>query len=116
MTLYEKYGGFAQIHKIVMDFYERLLDNGTLGPFFENTDLRKLIDHQTEFIAGAMGGPAKITDARLTAAHANLELTHDHFNELLVVLRATLEDAGVEEIDIQALVDGIESKRSIVIS
>lgn len=116
MTLYEKYGGFAKIHRIVLDFYESLLDSDNLGPFFENVDMRGLIDHQTEFIAGAMGGPVTTTDARLRAAHQALPITNAHFDELIHILRETLEDAEVEDDDISTLIKAVEQKRAVILS
>jgi hemoglobin len=57
-SLFEKYGGFAQISKVVMVFYDKVLDPDLVGPFFDNIDMRRQIDHQTQFIASVMGGPA----------------------------------------------------------
>jgi hypothetical protein len=56
--MFERYGGFAKISKIVSDFYGRVLDSPIMGPYFEESDMKRLIDHQTKFIASIMGGPA----------------------------------------------------------
>ena len=42
-TLFEKYGGFSTISRVVMSFYDRMLDDDDVGPFFEDVDLPKLI-------------------------------------------------------------------------
>jgi hemoglobin len=54
----ERYGGFPTLSRIVMDFYDRVIDSDVLGPFFEDVDMRRLVDHQTKFVAWLMGGPA----------------------------------------------------------
>ena len=41
-TLYEKYGGFSQVSKIVLSFYDTLLDNDEIGPFFDDVDMSRM--------------------------------------------------------------------------
>ena len=43
-SLFEKYGGFATIHKVVEHFYDGVLDNDILSPHFESVDMSQLID------------------------------------------------------------------------
>ena len=47
-TLYEKYGGFSNVSKIVFAFYDTLLDDDDIGPFFDDIDMAKMVDHQTK--------------------------------------------------------------------
>lgn len=56
MTLFDKYGGFAAVSKLVMAFYDRILDSDQVGGYFEDIDMKRLIDHQTKFVASIMGG------------------------------------------------------------
>ena len=44
-TLFERYGGFAAVSKVVLAFYDRVLDDEQVGPYFDDVDLPKLIDH-----------------------------------------------------------------------
>ena len=37
-SLFEKYGGFATVHKVVEHFYDGVLDNDMLSPHFESPD------------------------------------------------------------------------------
>ena len=71
-TLYDKYGGFAQLNRFVIAFYDALLDSEEIGPYFDEVDLEQLIDHQTKFVSGLLGGPASFTDEHLRRAHARL--------------------------------------------
>ncbi|MEM1005708.1 MAG: group 1 truncated hemoglobin, partial [Pseudomonadota bacterium] len=86
-TLYEKLGGFSNISKIVMSFYDTLLDNDEVGPFFDDIDMSRMVDHQTKFVASLLGGPASYTDTQLRHLHSHLEITNAHFDELETVLR-----------------------------
>ena len=57
-TMFERYGGFGNVSKIVMAFYDKVLDSDIAGPYFENSDVRSLIDHQTKFIPRSWAGPS----------------------------------------------------------
>ena len=50
-TLFDKYGGFSTVSKIVLRLYDQILDDDDLGPFFDDVDLPKLVDHQTKFVS-----------------------------------------------------------------
>lgn len=54
-TMFERYGGFANVSKIVMSFYDKVLDSDVIGDYFEDVDMWALIDHQTKFIAPPAG-------------------------------------------------------------
>jgi hemoglobin len=116
MSLFEKYGGFAKIHPVVMDFYDRLLDNDELGPYFDDIDMKRLIDHQTKFVSSLLGGPADIDDQRLHVAHRSLNVSPAHFDEMLRVLKDTVTDAGFDPEDVQAVADAVEAKRALVVA
>ena len=81
-TLYEKYGGFSNVSKIVLAFYDTLLDDDDIGPFFDDVDMAKMVDHQTKFIASLLGGPASYTDNQLKQLHSHLEITDEHYDVL----------------------------------
>ena len=48
------HGGFANVNKIVMAFYNKALDSDVIGDFFEDIDMPTLIDHQTNLISNVM--------------------------------------------------------------
>ena len=64
-TIFQRYGGFASVSKVVMSFYDKVLDSPVASPYFANTNMKRLIDHQTKFIAQIMGGPVSYTDEQL---------------------------------------------------
>lgn len=115
-TLFEKYGGFKSVSRIVMDFYEKALDSDQIGDYFENIDMARLIDHQTKFISSLLGGPATFTDERLKKVHASLKLSHTDFDETARLLRETLAEHGFEPQDIEFVMTEIESRRAHIIS
>ena len=115
-SLYEKYGGFASISRIVMTFYERALESERIGDYFEAIDMARLVDHQTKFIASLLGGPAAYTDDRLRAVHAHLALDDADLDEMKALLAETLAEHGFEPRDVQHVMDEIEARRPAIVA
>jgi len=114
-TMFEKYGGFAKISRVVLTFYDRLLDSDAIGPFFDDIDMSKLVDHQTKFIASLLGGPASYTDNQLRNLHGHLDIEGSHFDELKEVLAQTLQDHGFSEEDVDFVLDEFENRRQLIV-
>lgn len=114
-SLFEKYGGFSKISRVVLSFYDTLLDSDEIGPFFDDIDMSKMVDHQTKFIASLLGGPAAYTDRQLHQLHRHLEITDDHFDELKVVLNETLTKHGLEPGDVEAVLAEFEKRRTLIV-
>ena len=114
-TMFERYGGFAKVSRIVSTFYERALDDPLLASYFEHIEMRRLIDHQTKFIASLMGGPASYTDEHLARVHERLHITDEAFERMALILRETLEDHGIDESDISTVHAGIMSRRPHIV-
>jgi hemoglobin len=115
-SIFERYGGFANVSRIVMSFYEKMLDSPLTRPYFANTDMKKLIDHQTKFIATIMGGPASYTDEHLERAHEPRAITEEAFLESVALLRETLEDFDFAEDDIRAVETEMMSRKNFVVA
>ncbi|MEM0949337.1 MAG: group 1 truncated hemoglobin [Pseudomonadota bacterium] len=114
-TLYEKYGGFSTVSRIVMSLYDRLLDDDDVGPFFDDVDMPRLIDHQTKFVSYLMGGPASFSDSQIAAAHRHLTIYDAHFDRLKELVTETLNDFGVEASDVEVVLNAFEARRTHLI-
>ena len=115
-SLFTKYGGFANISKIVFAFYEKAIDSDVIGPYFEDIDMRQLVDHQTKFIASVMGGPASYTDDALRKVHAPHNIDRAAFAEMSQLLRQTLEEFGVQAADVDHVMNEIAARANVVVS
>ena len=115
-SLFQKYGGFAAISRIVLSFYDKALDSDQIGDFFVDIDMKRLVDHQTKFIAALLGGPASYTDERLGHLHAKLEISDLDFDEMAALLAETLSEFGFEPADCDAVVREIEARRVHIVS
>ena len=114
-TIFERYGGFAVVSRIVSDFYDQVLNTPDLVGYFDGVDTATLIDHQTKFIASLMGGPASYTNEHLDRVHKHLGITNDAFDETSEILRETLEDHDFDESDISQVVSQVQIRRSFIV-
>lgn len=114
-SIFERYGGFSSVRRVVSEFYERMLDSPVVSGYFDNTDMRRLVDHQTKFIATVMGGPASFTDETLRRVHERLAITDEAFDEMARLLRETLEDFDYKASDISAVHQEIASRRHLIV-
>jgi hemoglobin len=99
-----------------MSFYDKMLGSPLLAPYFAHTDMRRLIDHQTKFIASLMGGPASYTNEHLERIHAHLGITEAAFQESASLMKETLEDHDFQDEDINQVVDAMTSRRNFIVA
>ena len=114
-TLYEKYGGFAAISRIVLDLYDRLLDDDDVGPFFENVELGRLVDHQTKFVSALLGGPVSFTEEQIRRMHGPLAIGDMNFPRLKILFPKTLADHGTAPADVEMVVGEFKRRRTLVV-
>jgi hemoglobin len=114
-SMFERYGGFASVSRVVSSFYDKAIASPVLSPYFEAVDMRKLIDHQTKFVASVMGGPASYSDDELTRVHRNLDITAAAFNEMTTLMEETLEDFEYDPGDIRAVMSAIRNRRRCIV-
>jgi len=115
-SMFERYGGFAAISKVVLAFYDKVLDSDIAGPFFDDIDMKALIDHQTKFVAQIMGGPVEYSGEALRTVHAKHKIDKKAFDEVALLMKETLEDFEFEPSDIQQIMHEVTSRSSFIIS
>jgi len=115
-TLYDKYGGFTTVNKLVQAFYGKVSESENLAPYFEGVDIQKLMDHQTKFFSEILGGPIEYTGRELKDVHAKMGITEDAFSEVAELLEETLEDMGVEEADFETIMEIVRGLKSNLVT
>jgi hemoglobin len=115
-SILDRYGGFPFLSRVVMAFYDKVLDSDVLAPFFEDVDMRRLIDHQTKFIAFLMGGPASYTNDHIAHTHAHLGIDRPAFEVMIGTMRETLEDFDMDQGDISQVVNELRARAPWVIA
>ncbi|MDX2052227.1 MAG: GAF domain-containing protein [Polyangiaceae bacterium] len=95
VNLYELLGGEDIIRAAVDAFYERVLADEELAPYFEDANMKGLKKKQTIFLSQALGGPQKYRWRDMRTAHAGMNITAEHFDRVAEHLVATLTGLGV---------------------
>jgi hemoglobin len=104
-SIYERIGGEAGIASLVDQFYERVLADPELRPYFERAPLDKLRQMQREFFGAAAGGPIVYSGRPLRQVHHRLAISRREFQRFTDHLIETLEE--IEGITRQDILDMI---------
>ena len=98
-------------------FYEKVMADAELAPFFDGMDMDAQIQKQVAFMTMAFGGPHDYTGRDLTTAHAGLikrGLNDDHFDRVGACLEAALEELSVDAALIDETLALVETTRDAV--
>ncbi|GGJ00789.1 hypothetical protein GCM10008995_08290 [Halobellus salinus] len=106
-TLYDRLGGHDGIRAVVDDFYDRLVADEEIGPFFEGSDMELLRRTQTDFLCEAAGGPETYDAAPIREAHLHVPFTPEHIQQAVELLEESLDAFDVPEEDAQKVVNAV---------
>jgi truncated hemoglobin YjbI len=116
--LYEKVGGAGTIRELVRIFYDRVLADPRLAPFFPDTDMASLRAKQVMFLTMLLGRTRTFSGKDLSAAHAGARaqgLADEHFDALLGHFAASMRDLGVADDYIREVIARIQTTRNAVL-
>jgi hemoglobin len=102
-TIYERIGGKPQVEQLVTTFYQHVLLDPLLKPFFEKTDVEKLKQMQIAFFTIALGGPEPSDMPSLVQAHQGRGIRRNHLTRFTEILVETLRSLGIQEDDINKI-------------
>ena len=108
-TLFARIGGEKTIAELLGDFYDRVLADPELKPFFNNTSMDKLGRMQREFFSAALDGPITYTGKPLGHVHHGRGITKHHFALYVNHLIDTLRDYGITDQDAQDIIGRIST-------
>jgi hemoglobin len=111
-TLYERLGGHEGIRAVVDDFYDRLVADEEIGPFFEGSDMELLRRTQTDFLCEAAGGPETYDAAPIEEAHRHVPFTPEHIQRAVELLEESLDAFDVPEEDAEKVVGAVAAYES----
>jgi hemoglobin len=92
---YDKIGGGPAVAGVVDEFYDLVLSDSSLAPFFHDVDMVRLKRHQAMLISQALGGPVTYEGRALGAAHAGMGISNENFGRVVDHLVTAMSDAGV---------------------
>ena len=93
---YDRIGGKVKLHGIISAFYDRIFDDFTLSQFFVGVKKEQQVSQFTDFMAQMLGGPKMYMGRMPKDAHPHLFIEREHFQMRHYILKATLEQAGIE--------------------
>ena len=102
-ALYLRLGGTGAIEAVVNGFYDRVMADPTLAPFFAGTDMASQRRHLASFVAAAAGGP-EYRGRSIEDAHRGLGIEQQQFDAVAAHLVAELDACGV---DPDVVVEGV---------
>jgi len=106
-TIYERIGGAPSVEAAVDLFYQRVLVDPELAPFFTRVNMEKLKRHQFAFLSQALGGPTQYSGAQMAKAHAHLAIEQRHFDAVASHLGETLRLLGVSEETVREIISAL---------
>ncbi len=95
MAIYDDIGGRDAVAAAVDIFYDKVLADDLLGPYFTDHDMARQKTHMRAFLAVALGGPDVYAGRDMRAAHAGLRITDAAFDRVVDLLVATLQQLDV---------------------
>ncbi len=120
IPLYDRLGGDKAMEVCVDLFYQKVLNDDLVSPFFKDIDMASQRLKQKSFLAMAFGGPYHYSDADLRAIHKPLikkpGLSDEHFNRILEIFKETLTELNVSANEQQSVMEILESTRDAVLN
>lgn len=113
-SIYDDIGGDDAIETVIERMYEHILDDDRLAPYFDESNIQSLINHQSRFIAMVAGGPEYHDNIPETHAHMNLR--DEHFDAVLAYLHTALVENGVDEEYSQQLKSYLQQYRASIVT
>jgi hemoglobin len=118
-TLFDTVGGRLIINAAVESFYEKVLSDKSLRPFFRDVGLDHLRARQSMFVSMLLGGKTVYTGKDIGAAHAlprMMGMNESHFEAFLNHFRAALEEVGVQGDRLEQIIKLLELSRGAVLN
>jgi hemoglobin len=115
MSIYDEIGGREGVAVAVDTFYEHVMADDVLAPYFGETDMARQKRHLRAFLAAAVGGPARYEGRDMGAAHAGLAITDAAFDRVVGHLVTTLTELGVAPATIGAIGDALTPLRTRIV-
>ena len=107
VSVYEHIGGENAVNVTVEAFYQRVLADPILVPFFIDMDMAMLKRQQVIFFSQALGGPEVYRGPDMKTAHAHMAIEQQHFDRVAEHLVATLQSLGVPQQHIDSIVQTV---------
>ncbi|MED5388124.1 MAG: methyl-accepting chemotaxis protein [Pseudomonadota bacterium] len=115
-SLYSQIGGEAAVRAVVAEFYDRVLADQALAPYFRHKQRKGLEETQVQFFTQALGGPQIYKGRSMADAHQNLHITAKNFDRVAEHLQETLVSLGVEPAHIDTIMNTVAPLKGDIVN
>ncbi|MEM9400015.1 MAG: methyl-accepting chemotaxis protein [Verrucomicrobiota bacterium] len=114
-SLFEQIGGSEVVSTTIMRFYERVLEDGELTPFFAEVDMDQLIESQKAYLTYELGGVEKFEGQSMTSSYKDMGIDTKHLTHVVQHLHETLIWLQVEPEIVNEIIEtiGLKEKDNI---
>ena len=114
-SVYNEIGGRDAVEAVVTDFYDRVLSDEQLVPYFDGMNMGELRAHQIQFISSVTGGPVEYSGADMREAHAHLDIEESDFDAVGEHLENALRTNGVDDENVEAIMSDVVALKEPII-
>jgi hemoglobin len=104
-SLYNRLGGKDLVERAVDLFYDSVLADERLRPFFDDVDMESQRKKQKRFLVYAFGGPLIYDGKDLREVHQHMGVSEEHFTAVMEHLQKALQELAVPGALIQEVMD-----------
>ena len=115
-SLYSQVGGETAVRAVVTEFYNRVLEDPALAPYFRHKQRKGLEESQVRFFTQALGGPTIYQGPSMADAHKNLHITARNFDRVADHLNETLASLGVDSAHIDAIMNTVAPLKGDIVN
>ena len=115
-SLYSQVGGETAVRAVVTEFYNRVLEDPALAPYFRHKQRKGLEESQVRFFSQALGGPTIYQGPSMADAHKNLHITARNFDRVADHLNETLASLGVDTAHIDAIMNTVAPLKGDIVN
>lgn len=115
-SVFDQIGGTPAVTAVVTRFYDLVLADPDLAPFFTHVDMRRQHTHLRAFVAAALGGPEPWVGRGMKDAHAAHAITDAHFDAVVGHLVTALTELEVDPSHIATIGGALAPLRDEIVS
>lgn len=112
---YERVGGGSAVSSVVQRFYEKVLDDELLTPYFEGVDMTLQRRHLALLVAQLLDGPAEYAGRPLDEAHRGLHITDEAYDHVVAHLVGSLHEFSVPPDIVESLGEVLAEVRGLIV-
>lgn len=113
--IYARLGGETNLLKVLDIFDAKVRKDPALKPYFANTELPKILEHQRKTLKIVFGDPSGYTSRDIKSFHSTMHIKDKDWDLYIGHLRESLTQINIDKSDINEALNGLEKYHKIVV-